>query len=80
MGAKRSRPDRNADKYLLFIDTNIWLDFYRRDVKGSADGLLPLIDSARGRIIVTDQVKMEFMKNRQNTIVEVLERPIPRRA
>ena len=54
---------------LLFIDTNIYLDFYRirNDVKGS---FLEHIEAIKDRLIVTDQVEMEFKKNRQSAIIE----------
>lgn len=74
MAAKRSRPDPNAEKYLLFVDTTIWLDFYRIKAKEGADELLRLVEHAKNRIIMTDQVQMEFMKNRQNQLLLMLEK------
>jgi predicted nucleic acid-binding protein len=55
---------------LVFIDTNIFLDFYR--ARGSRDKLsiLDLIDNHHDRIITGDQVRMEFSKNRQRVILE----------
>ena len=55
---------------LVFIDTNIFLDFYR--ARGSRDKLsiLELIDDHHDRIITGDQVRMEFSKNRQRVILE----------
>lgn len=55
---------------LVFIDTNIFLDFYR--VRGSRDKLsiLDLIDRNHDRLITGDQVRMEFSKNRQRAILE----------
>lgn len=56
---------------LLFIDTNILLDFYRN--RGDAGiSLLQRLDSLHARIIGTYQVEMEFKKNRQNVIVSCL--------
>lgn len=57
-------------KYLVFIDTNILLDFYR--VRGRESGLsiLKHIDENLDRFITTTQVEMEFKKNRQRVIVE----------
>jgi hypothetical protein len=56
---------------LLFIDTNILLDFYRN--RGDAGiALLGRLDSLHDRIIGTYQVEMEFKKNRQNVIVSCL--------
>ncbi|MEW8102537.1 MAG: PIN domain-containing protein [Candidatus Thiodiazotropha endolucinida] len=54
---------------LLFIDTNIYLDFYRirNEVKAS---FLEHIEAIGESLIVTDQVEMEFKKNRQVAILE----------
>jgi hypothetical protein len=54
---------------LLFIDTNIWLDFYR----ARNDAGLQLLGHAEGisdRLIVTYQLESEFKKNRQIAILE----------
>jgi PIN domain len=54
---------------LLFVDTNIWLDFYRaRNDAGLA--LLKHAEAISDRIIVTYQVEGEFKKNRQMAILE----------
>jgi len=54
---------------LLFIDTNIFLDFYRsRNDAGIS--LLSKIDGLHELTITTCQVEMEFKKNRQNVISE----------
>lgn len=54
---------------LLFIDTNIWLDFYRsRNETGLA--LLRHVETVADRLIVTYQLESEFKKNRQVAIVE----------
>jgi hypothetical protein len=54
---------------LLFIDTNVLLDFYRaRNDAGIS--LLSKIDSLHDKIITTCQVEMEFKKNRQKVISE----------
>src|SRR5439155_3828580 len=54
---------------LLFIDTNIWLDFYRaRNETGLA--LLSHAESVSEKIIVTFQLESEFKKNRQTAILE----------
>ena len=54
---------------LLFIDTNIYLDFYRirNEVKVS---FLKHLEAIRNSLIITDQVEMEFKKNRQSAILE----------
>jgi predicted nucleic acid-binding protein len=54
---------------LVFIDTNILLDFYRYP-RGSA--ILPVlehIDKNHSKIITSTQVEMEYKKNRQKVIV-----------
>jgi PIN domain len=54
---------------LLFIDTNIFLDFYRsRNDAGIS--LLAKIDALHDLTITTCQVEMEFKKNRQKVISE----------
>src|SRR6266496_2399035 len=56
-------------KKLLFIDTNIWLDFYRaRNDAGLA--LLRHAEAVADRIVVTFQLESEFKKNRQTVILE----------
>jgi len=56
-------------KQLLFIDTNIWLDFYRsRNETGLA--LLKHAEAVSDRIIVTYQLESEFKRNRQAAILE----------
>ena len=54
---------------LLFIDTNIYLDFYRirNEVKTP---FLAHLEAIKNSLIVTDQVEMEFKKNRQSAILE----------
>lgn len=55
---------------LVFVDTNIFLDFYR--VRGRESGLAFLnhIDAHRERFITGSQVEMEFKKNRQKVILD----------
>jgi hypothetical protein len=54
---------------LLFIDTNIWLDFYRaRNETGLQ--LLSHVEAVADRIIVNFQLEAEFKKNRQTAILE----------
>lgn len=58
-----------AQPNLLFIDTNIWLDFYRaRNETGLQ--LLKRAEAVADRIIVTYQLESEFKKNRQTVIHE----------
>jgi hypothetical protein len=55
---------------LLFIDTNILLDFYRFHDQGL--GLLDLIWKNHRKIIMTTQVEMEFHKHRQQVLINSL--------
>lgn len=55
--------------HLLFVDTNILLDFYRVR-RESGLTILKEIDGLHDRVITTYQVEMEFKKNRQNAILE----------
>ena len=57
---------------LIFIDTNVFLDFYRVRHKGAKLSLLNTIESHKDKIITGDQVEMEFMKNRQKVILDTL--------
>jgi predicted nucleic acid-binding protein len=56
-------------KKLLFVDTNIWLDFYRARTEAGL-ALLNHLDSVRDQIIMTFVVEMEFKKHRQDAILE----------
>jgi hypothetical protein len=69
---KGKSSDSKASKYLLFVDTNVWLDFYRMEGSEAASKTLQLIEQARARLISTDQVQMEFMKHRQKTLLDML--------
>jgi len=59
---------------LIFIDTNIYLDFYRYRGVGSDASLsiLQHFDDNHARIITTSQVEMEYKKNRQRVILDSL--------
>jgi hypothetical protein len=54
---------------LLFIDTNIWLDFYRARTEAGL-ALLKSVEAVSDRIIVSFQLESEFKKNRQAAIIE----------
>lgn len=59
------------DNPLVFIDTNVLLDFYRsRNESGLT--LLKRIDGLHDQLITSYQVEMEFKKNRQAAIQESL--------
>lgn len=57
---------------LIFVDTNILLDFYR--VRSGSVGLelLDLIEAHKDILITGSQVEMEYKKNRQRVILEAL--------
>ena len=55
----------------IFVDTNIFLDYYRVSSDASLK-LLQKMDAIKGSIISTYQVEMEFKKNRQQVINETL--------
>lgn len=62
---------RNPRGWLLFLDTNILLDFYR--LRGdSAVKQLTALEKHKESLILTDQVWMEFLKNRQKVIADTL--------
>jgi hypothetical protein len=54
---------------LLFIDTNIWLDFYRARNEAGL-GLLSHAEAISDKIIMTYQLESEFKRNRQTVILE----------
>lgn len=55
---------------LIFIDTNIFLDFYRYPQGSAVLPILSHIDGNHEKIITGNQVEMEFKKNRQKVILE----------
>lgn len=64
---------KNLDA-LIFIDTNIYLDFYRIRRSDISMSYLDLIDKNKKHIITGSQIEMEFKKNRQKVIVESLKK------
>ncbi len=58
-----------AIEKLLFVDANIWLDFYRARTDAGLK-LLGHLEAISESIIVTHQLEMEFKKNRQHAILE----------
>ena len=59
---------------LVFIDTNIFLDFYRIRSSDISMSYLDLIDKNKKHIITGNQIEMEFKKNRQKVILESLKK------
>jgi len=69
--AKKKKTARARRKVYVFVDTNIFLDFYR-DSSEATLSLLERLKPVRDRVICTYQVEMEFMKNRQRVLVDSL--------
>ena len=65
MAKKKNKPI----KCYAFIDTNIFLDFYRSQNETSLS-LLKKLETVSNRVICTYQVEMEFLKNRQKAILD----------
>jgi hypothetical protein len=65
MGIKKNK--LNA---LIFIDTNIFLDFYRNRKSDISLNFLKRIVENKDKIITSNQVEMEFKKNRQFVLLE----------
>lgn len=57
---------------LLFIDTNIFLDFYRERKTEISTKFLRQIEERQDSMILGSQVEMEYKKNRQIVILESL--------
>src|SRR6266478_8008958 len=57
---------------LIFVDTNILLDFYRIRSGGGGLELLDLIEAHKDILITGSQIEMEYKKNRQQVILEAL--------
>ena len=57
------------DNKLIFVDTNILLDFYRTRTEAGLS-LLKHLEKIQDKVIVTYQVEMEFKKHRQEAILE----------
>jgi len=55
---------------LVFIDTNILLDFYRVRSRDAGLSILAKLEQHRGSLITSDQVYMEFQKNRHSALLE----------
>lgn len=58
---------------LIFIDTNIFLDFYRVAGRQADLTILKHLEGHHKRIITTSQVEMEFKKNRPRVIRETFD-------
>ena len=58
----------------IFVDTNIYLDFYRIVRKDVSKRYLEVLLKNRDVLIVTNQVEMEYKKNRQKVLMETISR------
>lgn len=67
--ARKKKEEMDA---LLFIDTNILLDFYRDRKSDVSMKFLEQIEACRDRLILGSQIEMEYKKNRQHVIIESL--------
>ena len=61
---------KNSNNALVFIDTNIILDFYRYPNGSAVTSALKHIDENHEKIITSTQVEMEYKKNRQKIITQ----------
>lgn len=68
MASNRAR-SRNSSVY-AFVDTNIFLDFYRAKTEASLS-LFEKLTKVKDKVICTYQVHMEFLKNRQEQIKNI---------
>lgn len=59
---------------LIFIDTNILLDFYRIRQSDISLEYLKRLENCKDRLILGSQIEMEYKKNRQRAIMESLNR------
>ncbi|HDP88567.1 MAG TPA: hypothetical protein ENN42_01185 [Thioalkalivibrio sp.] len=57
---------------LIFVDTNILLDFYRIRQSDISVAYLKRLEDCKDRLIASSQVEMEYKKNRQKAILESL--------
>lgn len=69
--AKKSAAEKRSIQAWAFIDTNIYLDFYRSSNEARIP-LLKKIETVSDRIISTYQVQMEFLKNRQYELLKTV--------
>jgi len=71
MPMKTTKKKRKSIQSYAFIDTNIFLDFYRHNNEATLT-LLEKLGTVQERVISTYQVEMEFLKNRQTTFLKAI--------
>lgn len=69
MTAKKNAPEIEP---IIFIDTNIFLDFYRARKTDTSLKYLEKIEKITDKLIITNQIEMEYKKNRQQVILETI--------
>jgi hypothetical protein len=57
---------------IIFVDTNVLLDFYRIKKSDVSTKYLEQLEACKDRLILGSQVEMEYKKNRQRVIVEAM--------
>jgi hypothetical protein len=62
---------------ILFVDTNVMLDFYRIRKSDISTKYLEQLELCKDRLIVGAQVEMEYKKHRQRVLVEFLAASAP---
>lgn len=60
-----------SENWLIFVDTNIYLDFYRSNGP-AAERQLKTLEKHIDSLIISEQVWMEFLKNRQAVTIATL--------
>jgi hypothetical protein len=60
----------SASDTIMFVDTNVLLDFYRIKKSDVSTKYLQQLENCKERLILGSQVEMEYKKNRQRVIVE----------
>lgn len=68
----KAMSQRSSQNWLIFVDTNIFLDFYRLGGE-AATRQLKALEKHTESLIICEQVWMEFLKNRQSVIVQGLQ-------
>lgn len=69
--AKETKQTERLDA-LLFVDTNVLLDFYRIRNSDISLEYLKQLEACKDRLIITSQIEMEYKKHRQETIIDSL--------
>lgn len=63
---------KNTLDTILFVDTNVLLDFYRIKKSDVSTKYLEQLEACKDRLILGSQVEMEYKKNRQRVIAEAM--------